>query len=49
MGLKDRNKMKVNQRVKRRKKRLKLLKKGLNPDDYYLGSLYVGHDLKSAE
>ena len=49
MGLKDRDKMKVKQRVKRRKKRRKLEAKGVNPDDIYWGSVYVGHHEKSSE
>jgi hypothetical protein len=42
MGLKDRKKMALKHRVKRRKKRRKLSAKGLNPDDYYSGRFYVG-------
>jgi hypothetical protein len=42
MGLKRRLQIKNIQRLKRRKKRLRLQKKGLNPDDYFLGAYYVG-------
>ncbi len=43
MGLKDRRKIALKHKVKRHKKRRKLAEKGLNPDDYYSGSVYVGH------
>ncbi len=42
MGLKDRNRMVVKQRNKRRKKRAKLIAKGENPDDYYNGRIWIG-------
>ncbi|MBL7073154.1 MAG: hypothetical protein ISS33_05185 [Candidatus Omnitrophica bacterium] len=42
MGLKDREQIKVKHKVKRRKKRKCLTKKGLNPDDFYHGRFYVG-------
>ncbi|MFQ5951852.1 MAG: hypothetical protein ACE5JK_00385 [Candidatus Omnitrophota bacterium] len=43
MGIKDQKKMKFKQRQKRRKKRLKLMRKGMDPDDFYFGRYYVGH------
>ena len=43
MGMMDRKKIKINQGIKRRKKRLKLRQKGLNPDEFYSGKFYVGH------
>jgi hypothetical protein len=46
MGLRDRRANVVNQRDKRRKKRAKLAKKGLNPDDFYSGRVFIGHDKK---
>ncbi|MFC1548723.1 hypothetical protein ACFL5E_02040 [Candidatus Omnitrophota bacterium] len=49
MGLKDRRKNKVKQRVTRRKKRRKLAEQGLNPNDYYYGRFYVGHAAEGTE
>lgn len=43
MGTKDRKQIKAKQKVKRRKKRRKLAKQGLNPDDFYHEGIYVGH------
>ena len=42
MGMKERKKMKIKHRVKRRKKRLKLKEKGLDPNDFYFGGFYIG-------
>lgn len=42
MGLKDRKKVKVKQKVKRHKKRLKMLAKGLDPNEFYFGQYYIG-------
>lgn len=49
MGLKDRKKVKVKQKVKRHKKRLKLLAKGLDPDDFYFSGYYVGSKTSANE
>jgi hypothetical protein len=49
MGYKDRKQLKFKQRVKRRKKRLKLTKKGEDPDKYYHGNIYVGHARQQEE
>ena len=43
MGLKDRKQIKVKQKVKRKKKRLKLASRGLDPDKYYHGKFFVGN------
>jgi len=43
MGIKDRKKMKIKHRNKRRKKRNKLKEKGLDPSDFYFGGFYIGH------
>lgn len=43
MGLKERNKIKLKQKIKRQKKRKKLAKQGLDPDEYYYGGVYVGY------
>ena len=42
MGLKERAQIKNIQKLKRRKKRVRLQKKELNPDNYYYGGFYVG-------
>jgi hypothetical protein len=42
MGLRKRKKIKFRQRLKRIKKRRKLLERGLNPNDFYIGKYYVG-------
>ena len=42
MGLKKRKQIKMKQKLKRHKKRLKLIQKGENPEDYYFGRFYVG-------
>ena len=44
MGIQDRAKIKGKQRIKRRKKRIKLKEKGLDPDKYFHGKCYVGHN-----
>ncbi|MFH1395251.1 MAG: hypothetical protein ABIH09_03755 [Candidatus Omnitrophota bacterium] len=49
MGLKDRIKIKNKHKLKRQKKRQKLIKKGLNPDDFFKGSFYIGHARKTAK
>jgi hypothetical protein len=43
MGMKERKKMQIKHGVKRRKKRLKLLKKGLDPNEFYSGKFYIGN------
>lgn len=42
MGLKDRKKMEISHRLKRKKKRDKLRKKGLDPDKFYYGAFFIG-------
>ncbi|MGB2629928.1 MAG: hypothetical protein WBD24_05530 [Candidatus Omnitrophota bacterium] len=43
MGLKDRKKMTFKHKQERRKKRKKLIKKGLDPGEFFFGRFYVGH------
>jgi len=42
VGYKDRQQMKIKQKVKRRKKRSKMVQKGLDPNEFYNGRTYVG-------
>jgi len=47
MGYLKKKKIKFGQKVKRIKKRKKLEKKGLNPDDFFRGNSYIAeHKVK---
>lgn len=46
MGIKTRYQLKLKQKAKRRKKRLKLTKKGKNPDEYFYSGFNVSRPLK---
>ena len=41
MSLKHRKQLKLKQRIKRHKRRLKLKKKGLDPDKFFFGKYYI--------
>jgi len=43
MGLKQRGQIKAKQKIKRRLRRQKLIKKGLDPAKYFSGKIYVGN------
>jgi len=42
MGITKQRQIKSKQKVKRRKKRAKLRKQGLNPDEFYVGAIRLG-------
>jgi len=45
MSSKHKLQIKFKQRLRRRQRRLKLLEKGLNPNDYFFGKYYVARNL----
>ncbi|MCM8796527.1 MAG: hypothetical protein NC923_01395 [Candidatus Omnitrophica bacterium] len=44
MSSKKRLKIKFRQRLKRRRRRINLLEKGLDPKEYFYGKYYIGGD-----